>query len=401
VSDVVKRWVRVAASIAALALAVGCQAASGDQDSTAGGRVVPSASASPPAPTPATRITVMPSDGAKAVAPDTKVVVTAAGGTLKSVVAKNAAGRRLEGEYTADKATWRATGDLAFNTGYTVTAKAGGPGGDVTASASFRTVKAKEELTASVLPLDGETVGVGLPIVVYLSEPVEDRAAVERRLRVETSRPVVGAWHWMSDDEVHFRPRDYWPAHTKITLRADLRGVKAGEGVWGVKDRLIEFDTGDAIISSVDIKKLKMTVSRNGKVVRRIPVTAGKDGFTTRSGIKVLSEKHRVKIMDAATIGIREGDPEYYRLRVEYALRVTNSGEFVHAAPWSVGSQGSSRVSHGCVGMSMANAKWLYGISHRGDIIKVTGTKRQIEPGNGFTDWNMSWKEWVDGSALA
>ena len=398
--DVRKRWVRVAAGIAALALAAGCQAASGNQGSTATGSAAPSASASPPAPGPAT-ISVTPSDGSKAVAPGAKVLVTVAGGKLESVVVKTAAGRRLKGAYGPGQASWRATSKLAFNTGYTVSAKAAGPGGKATASASFRTVKAREELSASVLPLDGETVGVGLPIVVYLSAPVEDRAAVEHRLTVETSRPVEGAWHWTSDDEVHFRPRHYWPAHTKITLRADLRGVNAGDGVWGVKDRLITFETGDAIISTVNVKKLKMTVSRNGKVVRTIPVTAGKAGFTTRSGTKVVSEKHRVKIMDAATIGIGEGDPEYYRLRVEYALRVTNSGEFVHAAPWSVGSQGSSRVSHGCVGMSTANASWLYGISHRGDIIKVTGTERQMEPGNGFTDWNMSWEDWVDGSALA
>jgi lipoprotein-anchoring transpeptidase ErfK/SrfK len=346
-------------------------------------------------------ITVTPANGARAVAPDSTVLVNAANGRLESVVLENSAGKHLEGEFDANQVTWRATSDLSFNVAYTMTARAVSSAGKATTTTTtFHTVKAREQLTASVLPLDGETVGVGLPIVVYLSAPVEDRAAVERRLHVTTSRRIVGAWHWVRDDEVHFRPRTYWPAHTKITLRADLRGVAAGDGVWGIKDRLIEFATGDAMISTVDTKRLKMTVTRNGRYLRTIPVTAGKEGFTTRSGIKVISEKHRVKIMDAATIGIRPEDPDYYRLRVEYALRVTNTGEFLHAAPWSVASQGSARVSHGCVGMSTANARWLFGLSHRGDIVKVTGTKKHLEPGNGFTEWNVSWKDWLAGSAL-
>jgi len=392
--------VRVAAGVAALALACGCEAASGAKD--AGPYASPGRSASAKPAAKQLTITVTPSNNAKEVAPNSTVRVSTANGQLKSVVVKSSEGEHLEGEFGANKATWQASSGLSFDRAYIVTARAvNSTGRATTTTTTFETVKPRNELTASVLPLDGETVGVGLPIVVYLSAPVADRAAVERHLTVSTSRPIVGAWNWVSDDEVHFRPRTYWPAHTKITFRADLRGLNVGDSAWGVKNRLVEFTTGDALISTVDTKRLKMTVTRNGKLLRTIPVTAGKEGFTTRSGIKVISEKYRVKIMDAATIGIHPGDPEYYRLRVEYALRVTNSGEFLHAAPWSVGSQGSVRVSHGCVGMSTANARWLFGLSHRGDVVKVTGTHKYLEPGNGFTDWNMPWKDWVAGSALA
>jgi lipoprotein-anchoring transpeptidase ErfK/SrfK len=154
------------------------------------------------------------------------------------------------------------------------------------------------------------------------------------------------------------------------------------------------------MISVVDVNRLRLTVYRNGKVARVIPVSTGKAGFLTRNGIKVISEKHVLKIMDASTIGISKNDPEYYRLEVPYALRVTNSGEFVHAAPWSVASQGRARVSHGCVGMSTPNAIWLFNQTHVGDIVQVVGSPRHLEPGNGWTDWNVKWSTWLKGSAL-
>jgi lipoprotein-anchoring transpeptidase ErfK/SrfK len=141
-------------------------------------------------------------------------------------------------------------------------------------------------------------------------------------------------------------------------------------------------------------------VWRNGSKARVIPVTTGKDGFLTRNGIKVILEKHTLKVMDSRTIGIYPGDPEFYELDVPYAMRVTWSGEFVHSAPWSVGSQGRDNVSHGCVGMSPSNAIWLFNQSTVGDVVKVVGSPRRLEPGNGYTDWNVSWSEWLEGSAL-
>jgi lipoprotein-anchoring transpeptidase ErfK/SrfK len=143
-----------------------------------------------------------------------------------------------------------------------------------------------------------------------------------------------------------------------------------------------------------------MTVFRDGKVLKVVPVTTGKDGFLTRNGIKVISEKHRTIQMDAATLNIPKDSKDYYNLKVEYALRVTWSGEFVHAAPWSVGQQGSARVSHGCVGMSMADGAWFFDQSKVGDVVEVSGSPRQLEPGNGWTLWNVPWTQWQEGSAL-
>jgi lipoprotein-anchoring transpeptidase ErfK/SrfK len=144
-----------------------------------------------------------------------------------------------------------------------------------------------------------------------------------------------------------------------------------------------------------------MKVFIDGELARTIPITGGKPGFTTRSGVKVIMEKFESKRMDAATTGIDPDDPEYYNLsNVQYAMRETYSGEFIHAAPWSVGAQGSANVSHGCVGMSTENAAWLFEQSTVGDVVIVTGSDRELEEGNGWTDWNVSWAEYREGSAL-
>jgi lipoprotein-anchoring transpeptidase ErfK/SrfK len=229
---------------------------------------------------------------------------------------------------------------------------------------------------------------------------VKNRAAVEEALTVTSAKPIVGSWSWVSDEEIHFRPKEFWPAYNKVTVDVDLKGVDAGRGVWGMENRTVKFRTGSSMVSVVDVDPHTLTVFRNGKKARVIPVSTGKAGFLTRSGTKVILEKHTLKVMDARTIGISPGDPEYYRLDVPYAMRVTWSGEFVHAAPWSVGSQGRDNVSHGCVGMSPSNAIWLFNLSTVGDVVKVVGSPRSLEPGNGYTDWNVSWAEWTAGSAL-
>ena len=350
---------------------------------------------------PLAAIAVEPGPYLVQVHPDTPVTVTASNGTLTNVVMTGKKDRPVAGSMSADGASWTATGELGLNTRYSVRATAANAQGATSSTeSSFTTVAPKARLTTSISPLNGSTVGVGMPIVVRLSEPVKNRAAVERGLTVESSKSIEGAWSWVSDEEVHFRPREYWPAGSKVTLKVRLQDVDAGKGVWGDEARTITFQIGASMVSVVDVRKLRLTVYRNGKVARTIPVSTGKAGFLTRNGIKVVSEKHRLKVMDASTIGISKNDPEYYRLDVPYALRVTNSGEFVHAAPWSVQSQGRARVSHGCVGMSTPNAIWLYNQTHVGDIVQVVGSPRGLEPGNGWTDWNVKWSDWLEGSAL-
>ncbi len=185
-----------------------------------------------------------------------------------------------------------------------------------------------------------------------------------------------------------------------MTVRTNLKDVNVGRDIWGQEDRKVTFQIGRSQISTVDVEKLTMTVVRDGKLVRTFPVSTGKEGFRTRGGKKVVLATERSKTMDATSIGIRPGQAEYYRLFVEYAVRVTWSGEFVHAAPWSVRHQGKRNVSHGCVGMSMDNARWFYDHTIIGDVVDTVNSSREMELRNGFGDWNMSWAEWVKGSAL-
>jgi len=237
---------------------------------------------------------------------------------------------------------------------------------------------------------------------VQFDVPVTDKASIERPLQVESTPAQPGAWHWMSDHEVRWRPKKYWEPGTEVTVHADINSIPAGNGVFGQLSRSTSFHVGDAVIMDIDVAAHVMKVKRNGTLLRTIPISAGKPGFTTRSGIKVIIEKFRYKHMDAATTGISQGDPEYYNLEdVEYAQRVTYSGEFIHAAPWSVGYQGSSNVSHGCVGMSTANAAWLYGLTKRGDVVDVSGTDRYMTIDNGYGDWNLSFAQYKEGSALS
>jgi lipoprotein-anchoring transpeptidase ErfK/SrfK len=210
-----------------------------------------------------------------------------------------------------------------------------------------------------------------------------------------------GSWHWISDTEVHWRPATYWKAGTHVTVSADINSVPAGNGIYGQLDRQIQFNVGAAHIYKVDAKTDEMHVFSNGRLLRTVPVTTGKPGFVTRSGVKVIIEKDRHKRMNSETIGIDPNGPNGYNIGdVQFAMRVTYSGEFLHAAPWSVAYQGISNVSHGCTGMSTSNADWLYHMSRRGDVVVTTGTDRGMTLTNGYGDWNESFADYAKGSAL-
>jgi lipoprotein-anchoring transpeptidase ErfK/SrfK len=332
------------------------------------------------------------------------VEVTATDGELERVKVTGGGGA-LPGKLSGDGTRWRAKERLEPGTKYRVSGVAVDADGLTTKlRRTFRTddLTLDDQTYASIAPIDGETVGVGMPVIVNFDIAVTDRAEIERHLSVESKPAQPGSWHWISDHEVHWRPKTYWQAGTDVTVHADINGVDAGKGIYGQEDRTTRFHVGSRVVMAIDVAKHLMKVSENGKVLRTMPISAGKPGFTTRSGIKVIIEKFRYKDMDAATTGISEDDPEYYDIsNVEYAQRVTYSGEFIHAAPWSVGSQGSANVSHGCVGMSTADAGWLYSLTKRGDVVDVTGSDRSMEPTNGYGDWNVSWRDYKAGSALS
>ncbi|TXS45237.1 hypothetical protein EAO75_20325 [Streptomyces sp. uw30] len=347
-------------------------------------------------------------DGEKAD-PDKPLEITAADsdGRITDVTARDAAGRYVTGELSADGTRWHSTSPLAANARYKVRVSTededGAPGRKVL---TFDTSKptSKKHLTVTFGPKAGKY-GVGQPITAELSRPVKDknqRAIVERALRVDSIPAVDGTWHWVDDKELHYRPKEYWPAGATVRARSDLDGVKVSDRVWGGKGKPLKVTIGDQVIAVTDASTHQLTLFRNGEEVRSIPVTTGKPGFETRNGVKVILGKEYFVRMRGTSVGIAEGSAESYDLPVYYATRVTWSGEYVHAAPWSVGSQGYANVSHGCTGMSTANAEWFFDNVREGDIVKVINSNGNTMEsfGNGFGDWNLPWKNWRGGSAL-
>ncbi len=338
--------------------------------------------------------------GASEVPVSTLVEVGARDGALTSVQVTSAAGQ-VAGAMSDDGASWTAQDRLEPGTTYTVKAVAEREGIRARRVSRFTTqaLTLDQQTYPSVAPLQGETVGVGMPVIVTFDLPVTDKAAFEREMSVDSEPRQVGAWHWISDNEVHWRPKVYWKAGTKVTVDVDINGVDAGNGIYGQEDRVVDFEVGDAHIYKVNAQTHQMKVLSNGKLLRTIPITTGKPGFTTRSGTKVIIEKFAEKRMNSETVGIT-GSEAYDIDDVKYAMRLTYSGEFIHAAPWSVGSQGSANVSHGCTGMSTDQAGWLYSMTRRGDVVEYTGTDRPMEFTNGFGDWNEDFRTYARGSAL-
>ncbi|WP_411111301.1 Ig-like domain-containing protein [Streptomyces sp. c-19] len=347
-----------------------------------------------------------PADGAKAD-PEKPLEITAKGedGRITDVTATDEAGHHLAGELTADGQRWRSTAALAAGARYTVRVATededGAPGAR---TFTFETAPAKRALTVTFGPEAG-TYGVGQPITADLSLPVKDRkarAVVERALKVRSTPSVEGSWYWVDDKKLHFRPKEYWPAGTRVTVTGNLDGLKVGDKLYGGASKPLKLAIGDRIEAVADAGSHHMTVKRNGEVIKTMPVTTGKPGFSTRNGIKVILGKEYYVRMRGTSVGIAEGSSESYDLPVYYATRVTWSGEYVHAAPWSVGSQGVANVSHGCVGMSTGNAAWFYETVRPGDIVRtVNSYGDMMDPfGNGFGDWNLPWAKWRQGSAL-
>jgi lipoprotein-anchoring transpeptidase ErfK/SrfK len=297
---------------------------------------------------------------------------------------------------------WAPATELTYGTTYTLTATAEGEasGADpVEATSTFTTVTPGSLTTPSVGPLDGTTVGVGMPIRVYFEHPVTDRAAVESHLLVSSSTPTDGVWSWVDDSEVHFRPSDYWPAHTEVTLEADLYGVGLGDGVWGAKDRRVSFSVGDRHVSIADAATHTLEVYDGDRLVQTYPMSAGSPDTPSYNGPHVVTEMNRERIMDSSTYGVPVDSPDGYRTPVEWAVRLSDSGEFVHAAPWSVAQQGRENVSHGCINLSTENARWFFEFSQPGDVVEIRNSDAGTLTSD-ISDWTVPWDQWRAGSAL-
>lgn len=352
----------------------------------------------------AVRLTVSPAGGGGALRPDSPIAVQAQRGTIENVTVSTE-GSAVEGDLAADRTRWRSRWTLEPGQAYTIGATAIGTDGRTrTVSSRFTTAEVKQTNEVKIeAPYDKETVGVGMPIIMQFDQPVKDRKAVERALEVRSDKTVEGAWHWFGDQEVVFRTKKYWPAHTKVTFTAHLSGVRTGGDVYGGKNYSLGFKIGDSHISTAGEDTHEMVVKVNGKKVRTIPTSMGKGGvrkYTTTNGVHLTMAKEDPTVMTSEWMGVSPGSPGGYSLTVYKSVRISESGEYVHSAPWSVGSQGEENVSHGCINISPSNAKWFYGMAQRGDVVTVTGSDRELEPDNGWGYWQLKWNDWVKGSAL-
>jgi lipoprotein-anchoring transpeptidase ErfK/SrfK len=387
----------------ALAVTAGC---SGDGDTPAwkGGGVGGgdnNQEAEPQEPEVAATITE-PAADATGVKPLTRITFTTQDGTgAASLELKDAKGNPIEGELASDGKTWVPEEALKWGTRYTATVTVDGAGDKTATTSSSFTVMAKPEKLVRVNSQlgDDSVVGVGMPLIIRFgrSVPKSLRDDVQRRMSVTSTPKQVGSWHWFSGTEVHYRPKSYWKANTNLFVKVATRGVPMGSGWFGRSDLTVRAKVGSAVVMTVDNRTKRMTVKRDGKVLRTIPISLGKPTTPSSSGTMIVMEKLRKTVFDTLEeLGPEEG----YRIDIEYAQRLTWGGEFIHSAPWSVGSQGRRNVSHGCVNMSPANAAWLFGVTKMGDPITVKGTERKLSYGNGWTDWNMSWSQYQKGSAL-
>ncbi|MFD7921788.1 Ig-like domain-containing protein [Streptomyces sp. NPDC059740] len=326
---------------------------------------------------------------------------------ITDVTATDASGRQLQGRLSEDGRKWRTTAPLAAGAHYSVHVSTENEDGDPGRKVfDVRTRDADSSRLKVTFGPESGTYGVGQPITATLDRPVKERSAravVERALRVDTVPGVEGSWYWVDDKTLHYRPREYWPAHATIRVHSNLQGLKVSKGLYGGEAKALKLQTGDAIEAVTDAGAHNLKLIRNGEVVKTLPVTTGKPGYATRNGVKVILGKEAFVRMRSSTVGIAAGSADSYDLPVHWATRVTRSGEYVHAAPWSVGSQGFANTSHGCTGMSTENAKWFFDQVHIGDIVKVVGSEGDtMTPfDNGYGDWNLSWAKWQEGSALS
>jgi lipoprotein-anchoring transpeptidase ErfK/SrfK len=331
---------------------------------------------------------------------DQPVTFTVQGGVFGSVVVADDAGEALKGDLTSDGLSWTATEPLDYNKHYTVTAEMYGLGGIATETLSFKSHSPANLTMPYVSPGDGSVVGVGQPVAVRFDENIPDRGAAQKAITVTTDPPVEGAFYWLSNREVRWRPENFWQPGTTVRVEVKTFGVDLGEGLFGQEDIDSTFTIGDPLIASVDDASKTLTIRRNGEVIKTMPTSMGKDSTPTNNGTYIIGDRSQHLIMDSSTYGVPSNSPNGYRLEVDWATQMSYSGIYVHSAPWSVGAQGNANTSHGCLNVSPENAEWFYNNTKRGDVVQVTGTRGSTLSGvEGLGDWNIPWSQWKAGNA--
>ncbi|WP_078879799.1 L,D-transpeptidase [Kitasatospora purpeofusca] len=404
-----RMWARRLAAVGcSLAVLAGCSGGGGGPGSTSADAV----RAEPSGPPPASRasITALPADDTQNLPPEGPVRVSVAQGRLVSVRLADNRGGEVPGTLSADGTGWAPDGPLPLGTRFTLDAVAEDDQGQrAVQHADFSTMARAHTFVAFFTPEDGSTVGVGMPVSLRFSRPVTDRAAVERAIAVTADPPVEVAAHWFGGQRLDFRPRAYWAPGTKVAVALRLKDVQGAPGEFGTQNKDVRFTVGRPQVSTVDLDAHTLTVraGQGGRVVRTLKVSGGDAKHTTYRGVLVVSEKYRVTRMNSQTVGM--GD-EYDIKDVPHAMRLTNSGTFVHGNYWANPSVfGTANTSHGCIGLADAKggasgetpAGWLFEHTIPGDVLEVrASTGDAVPPSNGLNGWNLPWAQWVAGSAL-
>lgn len=322
-------------------------------------------------------------------------VDASAGEALEEVVMTNEEGREVEGELAEGGAAWASTEPLGYGRTYTVAATVDGD----TVQRSFTTVVPDIQANVSVAPAEGAVVGVGQTIAVRFGVPVVDRVAAQDMIEVTAEPPVEGAFFWLSDYEVRWRPAEFWDPGTSVQVKVNAYGRELGGNDYGAADAATSFTIGDRVVAIADDATKTMTIERNGEPEMSMPISMGNDRWLTPNGVYIIGEQHEDMVMDSTTYGLSLEDGGY-KTPVKYATQMSYSGIYVHGAPWSVWAQGSQNTSHGCINVSIPNAKWFQEHTKRGDVVIVKNTKGEVLSGyDGLGDWNIPWERWKAGNA--
>jgi len=359
--------------------------------------VVPTTPTTTVEPAPVASVASNPKFGAKGLSPSAPIAITVQKGTIDELTMTNPEGKEVEGKLSDDKQTWTLGEVLGYGMKYTVTGTATGTDGkQVKISGSYTTVTPTKSARTTISPGDGKVVGVAAPVIVgFWTEP-DDRAAIEKLVSITTEPEVEGAWAWIQHDEgywgLDFRPKDYWPAGTKVHVSAKVYGFEFTKGAYGAEDITSDFTIGRNQVTYADVNSHQLVIKRDGQTVATYPASFGRatdENTTTRSGIHVVNDKFDKKLMSNPRYG-------YENVLERYAVRISNNGEFIHANPGTVGAQGNTNVSHGCVNLSLENAQAYYDSAIYGDPVEVTGTNVELGPSDGdIFDWAVSWDTWV------
>jgi lipoprotein-anchoring transpeptidase ErfK/SrfK len=359
------------------------------------------------------RITISAEDGSTGASINTTGVKVSGGKLTEVTMTEADSGEAVPGTLSADGTTWKPKEQLERGTKYRISAQAkDAEGRPAAANSIFTTVTTNHSYIGTYTPDNGTTVGVGMPVSFTFDKAITDKKAVQSHISVTSSsgQQVVG--HWFNAQRLDFRPQEYWKAGSKVTVKIDLDGVQGAPGIFGVQKKTVTFTVGRSQVSTVDAATHTMTVVRDGKVIKTLPISAGSDDHSTYNGQMVIEEKDETTRMNGATVGFTDSDGkgEYDIPDVPHAMRLSDSGTFIHGNYWTAKSVfGTANTSHGCIGLSdvkggkddTTDAAWFYDNSLIGDVVVVKNSQdKTIQASNGLNGWNLSWSQWVAGSAL-